>query len=55
MEWTLVTSKNHVVKSKKRDKCETVTSDQLITTMSRFTLLSNLEVNNVDYRNSEWI
>jgi len=56
---TLVTSKNYTVKPNKSDKCETATSDQLITTTNRFTPLSNLEVNNADssglQEQSEWI
>jgi hypothetical protein len=46
--WTLVTSKNYTVKPNKSDKCETATSDQLITTTNRFTPLSNPEINNAD-------
>ena len=58
-EWTLVTSKNYVVKQNKGDKCETATSEQLITTTNPFTALSNLEVNNIEssglQEQSEWI
>jgi hypothetical protein len=55
----LVTSKNHTVKPNKGDKCETAKSDQLITTMKRFTTLSKLEVKNADsnglQEQSQWI
>lgn len=58
-EWTLVTSKNYIVKPNKNDKCETAMSDQLITTTNLFTPLSNLEVNNKEssglQEQSEWI
>jgi hypothetical protein len=54
-----VTSIHYVVKPNKSDKCETVTSDRLITTTNRLTPLSNLEVNNADssglQEQSEWI
>jgi hypothetical protein len=47
-EWTLVSSKNHIVKPNKNDKCESTSPDQLIMTTNRFTPLSNLQANNAD-------
>jgi hypothetical protein len=46
-EWTLVTTKNHVVKSSKRDKNTTVKTDQSIKTVNRFTPLTKVLADNV--------
>jgi hypothetical protein len=46
-EWTSVTSKYRIVKPNKRDIYGTATSAPLIMTTNWFTLLSNLEANNV--------
>ena len=47
-EWILVSSKNHIVKPNRNDKCESTSPVQLIMTMNRFTPLSNLQENNAD-------
>ena len=47
-DWTLVSSKNYIVKANKNDKCESTSSDQLIMTTNWFTPLSNLQANNSD-------
>jgi hypothetical protein len=58
-EWTLVSSKNYIVKSNKNDKCESTSPDQLIMTTNQFTPLSNLQTNNTDssglQEHKEWI
>jgi len=58
-EWTLVSSKNYIVKPNKNDKCESTSPDQLIRTMKRFSSLSNLQANNIDssglQEQKEWI
>jgi len=47
-EWPLVTTKNHVGKSSKRDKSATVKTDQSIKTVNRFTSLTKVLADNVD-------
>jgi len=47
-EWPLVTTKNHVGKSSKRDKSATVKTDQSIKTVNRFTPLTKVLADNVD-------
>ena len=55
-EWALITSKNITEKLQKcdtRNKNEFTTSDQSITTANRFTLLSNLEKDNMESTESQ--
>jgi hypothetical protein len=47
-EWALVSSKNHIEKSNKCSKGETVTTGHLIWTTNRFTSLHNLKDNQAD-------
>jgi len=46
-EWTLVTTKNHMVKSKQCDKSATVKTGQFIKTANRYTLLTTVLADNV--------
>jgi hypothetical protein len=45
--WTLVTTKNHMVRSRKRDKSATVKTDESIKTTYRFTPLTKVLADNV--------
>ena len=46
-KWMLATTKNHMVRSRKCDKCAAVKTDQFIKTTNRFTPLTKVHADNV--------